>query len=476
MMRVFHFPWFYWAAGIAIGLPIAMIVLTELHDALRRRNSHLARQVNLLRNYLLPLGALLLLLVGASQVPARDIPVRVLTTVFGVLVLVLLLSGLNATMFQGAPEKSWRKRLPAIFLDVARLGVIGVGLAIMMSYIWGVRVGGLFTALGVTSVVIGLMLQNSVGQIVSGLFMLFEQPFRIDEWLDTGTVRGRVIEVNWRAVHIDTGSGVRITPNSMLATTAFTNLSRPAGAYKVAMTTKFSTADAPDEVCEMLTRVARALPQLKPGGVPRSVPLGEGEYRTSIGVNSPADAGAAKATFLRWIWYAARRENLHLDDADDDFSSPERVDRALHNVVSPTLRLSTDQQRSLRSFARIVRYGAEEIVEYSGEVPAAMTFLISGRVQLTTTADDGSIVPISTLEAGSFLGLTALTRQPNLATAYALEEVTALELDREHVEHLVMREPFLLQNFGHILEERRSKVRNAGAVSGSGKPAAVARR
>jgi small-conductance mechanosensitive channel len=39
----------------------------------------------------------------------------------------------------------------------------------------------LFTALGVTSVVIGLMLQNSVGQIVSGLFMLFEQPFRIDD-------------------------------------------------------------------------------------------------------------------------------------------------------------------------------------------------------------------------------------------------------------------------------------------------------
>ncbi|MBV8787692.1 MAG: mechanosensitive ion channel, partial [Mycobacterium sp.] len=177
-----------------------MILLTELHDALRRRNSHLARQVNLLRNYLLPLGALLLLLVGASQVPASDIPVRVLTTVFGLLVLVLLLSGLNATMFQSAPEKSWRKRLPAIFLDVARLGVIGVGLAIMMSYIWGVRIGGLFTALGVTSVVIGLMLQNSVGQIVSGLFMLFEQPFKIDEWLDTGTVRGRVIEVNWRAV------------------------------------------------------------------------------------------------------------------------------------------------------------------------------------------------------------------------------------------------------------------------------------
>jgi len=460
-MNVFGSTWFYWAVGIAVGLPIGMILLTELHDALLRRQSPLARQVALLRNYLLPLAALLLLLVQASGIPAGDIPVRILTTVFGLLVVVLLLSGLNATVFEGAPEKSWRKRLPTIFIDVTRIALICIGLAVMSSYIWGVRIGGVFTALGVTSVVIGLMLQNSVGQIVSGLFMLFEQPFRIEDWLDTGTARGRVVEVNWRAVHIDTGSGIRIMPNSALATTSFTNLSRPPGPHKVAITTTFSTADAPDRVCAMLSRVACALPQLKPGSVPRSVPVGAGDYRTAIGLDSPVDAGAATATFLRWAWYAARREGLHLDDADDDFSTVERVEHALHTVVAPALRLSTEEQRSLRSSARIVRYGAEEIVEDVGQVPAAMTFLVAGRVQLTATAEDGTILPISTLAEGSFLGLTALTRQPNLASAYALEEVTALVIDREHIEHLVMRAPMLLQNFGHILEERRSKVRNA---------------
>lgn len=460
-MNYFGSSWFYWAIGIAVGLPLALIALTELHDALLRRNSPLARQVSLVRNYLLPLGALLLLLVQASQVPAHNVPVRVLTTAFGLLVLVLVLSGLNATMFEGAPEKSWRKRLPGIFLDCARLVVIGVGLAVMSSYIWGVRVGGIFAALGVTSVVIGLMLQNSVGQIVSGLFMLFEQPFRIDEWLDTGTARGRVVEVNWRSVHIDTGSGIRVMPNSMLASNAFTNLSRPPGAHKLAVTTTFSSVDPPDRVCALLSRVAQGLPQLKGGSVPRSVPVGAGEYRTTIGLNSPADAGAAKATFLRWTWYAARRENLHLDDADDDFSTIERVEHALHAVVAPALRIGAEEQRSLRSAARIVRYGADEVVEYAGQVPTTMTFLVAGRVQLTATADDGSVVPISTLVEGSFLGLTALTRQPNLAGAYALEEVTALEIDREHIEHLVTRAPLLLQNFGNIIEERRSKVRSA---------------
>lgn len=460
-MNIFNSSWFYWAIGIAVGLPIGMILLTELHDALLRRGRALARQVSLLRNFILPLGALLLLLVQASQVPAGNVPVRVLATIFGLLVMVLVLSGLNATVFEGAPENSWRKRLPAIFVDVARMVVIAVGLAIMSSYIWGARIGGVFTALGITSVVIGLMLQNSVGQIVSGLFMLFEQPFRIEEWLDTGTARGRVVEVNWRSVHIDTGSGIRVIPNSMLASTAFTNLSRPPGSNKLEVTTTFSSVDPPDRVCALLSRVAQALPQLKAGSTPRTVALGAGEYRTTVGLSSPADAGAAKATFLRWVWYASRRERLRLDDVDDDFSTPERVEHALHTVVAPTLRIGADEQRSLRSAARMVRYGADEVVEYAGQVPATMTFLVVGRVQLTAVADDGTMVPISTLDEGSFLGLTALTRQPNLASAYALEEVTALEIDREQIEHLVMRAPALMQNFGKIIEERRGKVRNA---------------
>lgn len=111
-MNVFGASWFYWAVGIAIGLPVGLIVLTELHRALARRGSHLARQVSLLRNYLVPLGALLLLLVKAAQIPAGDPMVRILTTVFGFLVLVLLLSGLNATVFQGRPKTAGASGCP----------------------------------------------------------------------------------------------------------------------------------------------------------------------------------------------------------------------------------------------------------------------------------------------------------------------------------------------------------------------------
>ena len=464
MNNILTSSWFYWAVGVAVGLPVALIALTEWQHALDRRKSFLVRPVSLLRNYLLPLGALLLLLVKATQIPTQETPVKVVATLFGFVVMVLLLSGINATIFQSAPEGTWRKRIPAIFVDVARFLLIAVGLAIIFSYVWGAHVRGLFTALGVGSIVIGLTLQHSVGQIISGLLMLFEQPFKLGDWIETSAARGRVVEVNWRAVHIDTGSGLQITPNSILAVASFTNLSRPAGVHKVRITTAFSLDDPPDRVCAMLSRVASELPQLRSDRAPKSVPLGGIQYRTTIPLRSPADDGDAKATFLRWIWYAARREGLHLDEAEDDFSTPDAVEEALRRVVAPTLRLTPADQQDLASHATVVRYGADEIVQHLGEVPTRMTFIASGRVRVIAPTEDGSLVPVTILNDGSFLGQTALTRQPVLAEARALVEVTAVQIGREHIEEILQQKPLLLQEFGRLIEERRGHVKRALAA------------
>ena len=131
----------------------------------------------------------------------------------------------------------------------------------------------------------------------------------------------------------------------------------------------------------------------------------------------------------------------------------------MRTVVATELRLTLADQQLLAPYATIVRYGADEIVQYPGTVPTAMTFLVAGSVQLTATDEDGVVVPVSTLQQGSFIGITALTRQANLAGAYALEEVTALEIDREHLEKIVMSKPLLLQDLGRLIEERQRKAR-----------------
>jgi small-conductance mechanosensitive channel len=458
-------PWFYWAVGVAIGFPLTLVALTEIQNALRRRGSSLARPVHLLRTYILPLGALLILLVQAMQVSGEATPVRIVATVFGFVVLVLLLSGLNATLFQGAPEGTWRKRIPSIFLDVARFALIAIGVGLIFAYIWGAHIGGLFTALGVSSIVLGLILQNSVGQIISGLLVLFEQPFQLGDWIETPSARGRVVEVNWRATHIDTGAGLQIMPNSVLAAASFTNFSRPPGAHSLTVATVFSLDDPPDDVCAMLNRVAGALPQLRPDAAPASVAAGGLQYKTSIPLRSPADDFATKSMFLRWIWYASRRAGLHLDEAEDDFATPERIQESLR-IVAPTLRLNQADQEHLLPQVRLARYGTDEYIQFAGQVPKRMTFVVNGRVRLMVTGDEGSVIPVRTLEQGDFLGQTALTREPVSASAYALDEVTVLQVEREHIEQLVERKPLLLQDIGHAIEERRADLRRALAATG----------
>jgi small-conductance mechanosensitive channel len=457
--------WFYWAVGVAIGLPIGLVILTEVRVGLVRRGSALARPVGLVRNYILPLAALLLLLIKATEVSAQATPVRIVSTVFGFVLLVLVLSGLNATLFHGAPEGSWRKRIPSIFLDVARFLVIAIGLALIFSYIWGANVGGLFTALGISSIVLGLTLQNSVGQIISGLLLLFEQPFQIGDWVDTPSARGRVVEVNWRATHIDTGSGLQIIPNSVLAGASFANLSRPPGEHTISVVTVFGLNDPPDDVCAVLVGVAGTLPHLRPGAVPSSAVAGAGEYKTSIPLRSPADGGAARALFLRWVWYASRRAGLHLDGVHDDFSTPERLERSLR-IIAPTLRLNDSDQQTLLPRARITRYGADETIQFPGQVPTRMTFIVNGRVRLIARAEDGAMVPVRTVDEGDFIGSTALTREPVTSGAYAVDEVTVLQVEREHMEELVARKPLLLQEIGRTIEERNDDVRRALAAAG----------
>jgi small-conductance mechanosensitive channel/CRP-like cAMP-binding protein len=461
MMTVLGSPWFYWAVGIAVGLPLALIGLTEWQHSLRRRGSNLVGPISLLRNVLVPLGALLAAMIGATGMSAQSTPVRIVGTLVAMGVLILLLSGVRNSVFASAPDGSWRRRVPAIFLDVMRFGLIAVGAGLVFSYIWGANVGGLFTALGIGSIVIGLTLQNSVGQIISGLLMLFEQPFRLGDWIETDKATGRVVEVNWRAVHLQTSKGVEVTPNSVLAGQPFTNLSRPADKHAIRVVSVFAVEDRPDQICAMLQRIASRVPQCHPDRTPTAIPIGDLKYRTKIPLRSPADDGDAEATFRRWIWYAARREGLHLDEAVDGFTDPDMVAAAIKTVVAPILRLSGEQQNAMAAHAFIERYASGEIVQDDGIVPEAMSFIISGTVFLTADAPDGSRTEVGTLERGSYLGHSTLIRHPTVGSALAIDEVTLVSVDREAIEKVVQNNPQLLQEFGRAIDERRSRVLRA---------------
>ena len=455
MGDVFAGGWGWWLIGLAVGVPVLLVVLTELIGTLTRRGNPVAKPLRMLRNWVIPAGALFALLAFAIQSPADQVWTRVVATVFGFLVILLVLSAFNVALFANAKPGSWRERIPTIFVEIGRLVLVGVGLALLFSWVWDADVGGLFTALGVGSIVIGLALQNAVGGVISGLLLLFEQPFKIGDWLDTAGVKGRVIEVNWRAVHIDTGSGIQIVPNSTLSGASFTNMSEPDGPYFAETAVKFPTDDPPHEVIALLVEVADALPMKLARERAAVEYSGSGAYAVSIPVAGPADASRALSMYLSWVWYAARRRGFALDgDSTDPLAEPQRLAEAVRELSS-TLHLREDDVDDVLASARLERFGVGETVLPSGVVPDEVRIVLSGRAVLALEIDGGR-VDFASAEKGDLVGQTALTRERTQAVTVAGEILTVVVLPLATIDALIRTRPRLAVEIGESLELKRS--------------------
>ncbi|MFJ3381851.1 mechanosensitive ion channel domain-containing protein [Curtobacterium sp. NPDC090217] len=454
--------WFWPAIVVIVGLPVVLLVLTEWQSNLQRRGNDLHKIIGLLRNAVVPLIAIFILSTQVTEAvdPKEVTANRIIGTVLGFLVIIFVLNGLNIMLFTNARKGTWREKIPSIFVDIARIVLIALGLALVFKLVWNADVGGIFTALGVGSLVIGLALQSAVGPVIAGLFLLFEQPFRLGDWLDTGGARGRVVEVNWRSVHIDTGNGILIMPNSSLAGASFTNLSRTGGTFPVSTEVTFTTDDPPAAVVALLQRIAAELPQKYPGTTPSAVPIGGAAYSVSFEVRGPSQEGDALAVFRLWLWYAARRAGLGLDgDTTDDFVTDERRDAAVE-TIAPTLYLGADDAIALRPVVRLERYAAGETIMRPGVVPRALRFVLSGSVELRVPFEDEQL-PASRVEAGDYVGQTALTREVVQTNQVALTEVTVLVVPVEAIDTIVRSSPQLAKDIGAVIDRRHQDVADA---------------
>lgn len=467
-------PWFWPAASVIVGLPIALLVLGEVHTGMVRRGTPGTHIVLLVRNVLVPLAAVIILF---TQIPqeagnADFTWPKVAATAFGFVLILVLLNGLNLAIFVTAKQGTWRNRIPSIFVDIARVLLIVICLAVLFGWIWGADVGGFFTALGVGSIVIGLALQNAVGAVLSGLLLLFEQPFEIGDYILTPDGKGRIVAVNWRATHIDTGNGILVIPNSTLAGASFRNLTRASSPYEASDLVRFATDDPPQEVIEVIVEVANGLPERHPDAEASAIPTGKSWYEVSIPLTNPAKAYGTLGLFRTRLWYAARRAGLHLDrDLTDNFATPERTREHLARLA-PRFYLAPEEAVALADQgARLQRYGEGEIVQRAGAVPDGVRIIVSGTVELTVPASRGARLPVAVLGRDDSLGVTALTRQVAGAEVVAVTDLAVLFVPFAVVDSLVRTRPQLARDIGQAIDARQELV--ARALREAGEPPPV---
>ncbi|RYZ70659.1 MAG: mechanosensitive ion channel family protein [Proteobacteria bacterium] len=118
--------------------------------------------------------------------------------------------------------------LQTLLIKIARFMIFSLGTLVALGHL-GVSITPILASLGVGSIAIALALQDTLGNLFSGFYLLIDQPFLVGDQvkLESGA-EGKVKLVGWRSTQIELGTAsLLVVPNSKLSSSMVTNYSRP---------------------------------------------------------------------------------------------------------------------------------------------------------------------------------------------------------------------------------------------------------
>ena len=336
-----------------------------------------------------------------------------------------------------------------------------------------INLGALFTTSAIFGVILGLALQDTLGNFFAGISLHADRPFQVGDVIAVGLQKhtGVVESISWRAIKIRTFQNhVVLISNSSAAKEAIEVCPRDnLNARLVYFSTLYS--DSPAKAIHIVREAVREAENVSEKITPivRIRNLGESgvEYEVKYWLNDYARYNDTDALVRQRIWYAFRRAGL-------TFNFPTRtveIDRkSKHPVVDHSALverlsavdifapLSVEETATLAQASVRHVFAPSETVIRAGDAGSSMFVLHNGRVQVQVT-ENGQARAIAVLNEGDFFGEMALfTGEPRTANVVALEETEVLEIGHDAMKKLFDTNPDLVESLSHIIAERRQAL------------------
>lgn len=465
-----------WAIVLVVGFPLVTIVLGELIHRLKRQGKALASTLRLVRNLILPVLVFLLFMQYVLRLDADARLIKTVQTLLWVCVIHGALSLLNVVLFEQAEVGTWRSRVPKLLIDLARLFLILLGTAIVLATVWNADLAGLVTALGVSSIVIGLALQDTLGSVMSGIALLFERPFSVGDWLHVAGVVGQVIDINWRAIRLQTlEREMVVIPHKVISGETIRNFSQPLQLHAERIRIGFSYNDPPNLARQVLKSTALETQGILTDPEPQIFTLSYDDfavtYEVKFFIRNYGELEEIRDRFMTRVWYAAQRSKLTI---------PFPI-RTLYHFHGPTTQAKgiskrfTEGLQSLPAFVPLNKeqetmrspsegivlqhFAAGERVVRQGHAGSALYIIVSGQAIITTTDLQGHEQEVLPLKAGEFFGEMALfSGEPSLVSVVAVDDLEVMMIAATVVNQMIDRQPSFAREIGQILEIRRRAI------------------
>jgi len=396
-------------------------------------------------------------------------------------VLLLVLWGILAYLFVRALNDfifglvfRLRKGFEAPTLVRNIFSIVAFTAAFLLIFSWifkEVNLGALFTTSAIFGVILGLALQDTLGNFFAGISLQADRPFQVGDVITVGQKHtGVVQEITWRAVKIRTFQNhvieinntsaakepLEVCPRDQLnARLIFFNTLYTDSPAKTIHVVREAVREA-DNVSQMITPIVR-IRNLGDNGV---------DYEVKYWLEDYAKYNDTDALIRQRIWYAFRRaginfayptRTLHVARSRkvgvQDGEGGTIVERlSAVDIFAP---LSVEETAMLAQAAVSHVFAPGETVIRAGDPGSSMFVVHNGRVCVQIN-DKGKLRTVATLNEGDFFGEMALfTGEPRTANVVALEETEVLEIGHKAMKAVFETNPGLVESLSYIIVERR---------------------
>jgi len=366
-------------------------------------------------------------------------------------------------LFEWLMEGRFGIRVPRLARDVVGLLVYILVVAGSLHASLGVEVKGLLTTSAVVTVVIGLALQETLGTLLAGLTLTWEQQLQRGTWVELEGKTGRVEELGWRSLTLRTLLGERVLiPNSTVSRSDIRVLGAGGRPAAVPVTLGVSYSVPPDRVKEVLGRVLVDIPLAAARPAPQVLvrELGDSAvtYECRVWTLQPwrepeitdlvlTRGYAALARAGMEIPFPQRTVHIRKAAPPTDTTKLQRQALARCELFAG---LPDEALDRLAAHSRWLRFAPDEAVIREKEASRAMYLIARGNATVLHAGEK-----VATLPEGELFGEIAfLTGRHRSATVRAAGELHVVEIDGTALAALLESRPELAEEL-----ERRMAVR-----------------
>jgi small-conductance mechanosensitive channel/CRP-like cAMP-binding protein len=337
-----------------------------------------------------------------------------------------------------------------------------------------VNLGALFTTSAIFGVILGLALQDTLGNFFAGISLHADRPFQVGDVIVVGQQHhtGVVEGITWRAIKIRTFQNhIILVSNSNVAKEAIEVCPREnLNARLVFFSTLYT--DSPAKTIHVAREAVRDADNVSPKITPivRIRSLGDSaiDWEIKYWLEDYAKYNDTDALVRQRVWYALRRSGL-------TFAFPTRTLHLERKVTTRPITLEEQIADRLSAVDIFAPLSAEELRQLAtgtvghvfapgetliraGDEGSSMFVVHNGRVEVQV-AENGKARTVAVLNEGNFFGEMGLfTGEPRTASVVAVEETEVLEIGHDAMKHVFETNPDLAESISWTIAERKANL------------------